>query len=109
MLPQNERCAPRRAALLGVVIGEERPFMRYAVDVRRSASHHAVMVGANVPDADVIGHDDENVRLLGLRLCRSGCPEKRCRSGQHNQSGFNHDYAAGLAEEQITPIEVANL
>jgi hypothetical protein len=61
MLPRNKRGASCRAALLGIVIGEERPFVGYAVDVRRPTPHHAAMVGADVPNADVIGHDDENV------------------------------------------------
>jgi hypothetical protein len=37
MLPEDERCAPSSATLLGIVIGEERPFIHYSVDVGRSA------------------------------------------------------------------------
>jgi hypothetical protein len=86
MLACNERSSPSRTALLGIVIGEERPFIGYAVDVGRPPAHHAVMVGANLSNADVIGHDDENVRFLLLRLSRSGC---RRRSGQHGQNASN--------------------
>ena len=47
------------------VVGHELPaFLRQPVDVRRAVSHHALVVGAEVPDADVIAHDDQDVRLL---------------------------------------------
>ena len=47
------------------VVGHELPaLLREPVDVRRAISHHALMVGAEVPDADVIAHDDQDVRLL---------------------------------------------
>src|SRR5262245_61311918 len=40
-LPGDERCSTRRAALLGIVIGEHQAFMRDAVDVRRLIAHQA--------------------------------------------------------------------
>src|ERR1035438_7210967 len=62
MLPRNKRGTPRRAALLSIVIGEEPPFIGYAVDVGRAPPHHSVMVGTNIPNADIIGHNHKNVR-----------------------------------------------
>ena len=61
---------PARAGLLAVVVGKDRAFIGDAVDVGCAVSHHAAVVGADVPVADVIRHDDEDVRLL--RLCLSG-------------------------------------
>ena len=34
----------------------------------RAAGHHAAVVGADVPHADVIAHDEDDVRLLVLRV-----------------------------------------
>ncbi len=88
MLSRNERSASCRAALLGVVIGEERPLIRYAVNIWRSTAHHAAMVGTDIPNADVIRHDDENVRFflvsIGSKRCKQypaenpgdGCPSR---------------------------------
>ena len=39
------------------------------VQVRRSACHHAAVVGADVPDADIVPHDDDDV-LRGRRCAR---------------------------------------
>jgi hypothetical protein len=41
------------------------------------------MVGANIPNSYVIGHNDENVRLLGLRLSCLRCREKCYQSDKH--------------------------
>jgi hypothetical protein len=46
---------------LGVVIHEDHPFPADAVDVRRAAAHHAAMVGTDIPDADVVAPDDQDV------------------------------------------------
>ena len=56
------------AALLAVVVGEEATFLRQPVDVGRTVAHHALIVGADVPVADVIPPDDEDVRFVRLVL-----------------------------------------
>ena len=50
--PEDERRAARRAALLGVGVGEHRAFLGDAVDVRRLVAHDAVVVGADVVHAE---------------------------------------------------------
>ena len=62
----------RRATRLGVVVGEQHALLGELVEVRRPAGHHAAMVGADVPHADVVAHDDDDVRFLaaGGRLRR---------------------------------------
>ncbi len=57
-----------RAGLLGIIIREHRAFSRDAIDVGRTSTHHAAMVGADIPDADVVAHDDDNVWTLWRRL-----------------------------------------
>ena len=65
-LAGDERGASRGAALLAVPVGEQRAFLRDAIDVGRLVAHHALVVGAEVPVADVVAPDDEDVGLLLL-------------------------------------------
>ena len=60
----DEVRATRRAAGLGVVVGEQHAFLGHLVEVRRPTGHQAAVVGADVPHADVVAHDEEDVRLL---------------------------------------------
>ena len=69
-LAGDERGAAGGAGLLTVIVGEDRAFVGDAIDVGRAVAHHAAIVGADVPIADVIGHDDEDIRLLLLRGSR---------------------------------------
>jgi hypothetical protein len=43
----------------------------YAVDIGRLAHHQAAVVDANVVDADVVTHDEQDVGLVTLRPCRA--------------------------------------
>jgi hypothetical protein len=61
----------RRATRLGVVVGEQHAAFGKLIEVRRPACHHAPAVSADVPDADVVTHDADDVGFLVLRLCRS--------------------------------------
>jgi len=56
--------ASRRATLLSVPVGEERAFLRNAVEVRGSISHDPEVIGADVVPADVVAHDEKNVWFL---------------------------------------------
>ena len=62
-LAGDERGAPGGAGLLRVMVGEDRAFLGDAVDVRRAVAHHAAVVGADVPQPDVVAEDDEDVGL----------------------------------------------
>ena len=66
-LPGDEGGAAGGAGLLPIIVGEDRAFIGDAIDVGRAVAHHAAIVGADVPVADVIAHDDEDVGLLLLR------------------------------------------
>src|ERR1700722_17376440 len=65
-LPQDECGSSSRAGLLRVVIGEERAVAGNSIDVRGATAHHATVVSTDIPDADIIGHDDDNVGFLRL-------------------------------------------
>src|SRR5215470_18091935 len=64
----EEGIAPRRAALLGIVVGELRAFLPDAVDVRRFPHHQALVIDARLHPADVVAHDEEDVGLCLLLL-----------------------------------------
>ncbi len=70
MLPENERRAPRRAALLRISIGEQRAFLCDAVNVRRAIAHDAMVIGADVVHANIVAPEDEDVGFLLLRESR---------------------------------------
>src|SRR5206468_8280563 len=70
----------RRATGLGVVVGEQHPFLGDLVEVRRPAGHHAAMVGADVPHADVIAHDEDDVGFVGVCRLRCRCDERNEQS-----------------------------
>ena len=63
----DEVRATRRATRLGVIVGEQHAFLGQLVEVRRPAGHHAAMVGADVPHADVIAHNEEDVGFFVRR------------------------------------------
>ncbi len=86
VLAEDERSAARRAALLGVGVREQRPFLRDAVDVRRLVAHHAEVVGADVVDADVITPDHEDVGLLVRRLRRNDSTHQCRQNDEHGQT-----------------------
>jgi hypothetical protein len=52
------------ATRLGVIVGKDGPFTCEFVDVGSPAGHHTAVVRTDVPHADVIPHDEENIRLL---------------------------------------------
>ena len=71
----------RGAARLGIVVGEPHAFRGEPVEVRRPAGHDALVVDADVGPADVVAHDEDDVRLFLLRPGLRGKP--RQTSQQH--------------------------
>ena len=65
VLAGDERGAAGGAALLAVVVGEGHALVGDAVDVGRAVAHLAAAVVADVPPADVVAPEDQDVRLLG--------------------------------------------
>jgi hypothetical protein len=97
-LTGDEVRAAGGAARLGVVVGERMPCGGQLVEIRRSAGHHALVVGADVKPADVVAHDDDDVRLSTpsvrrLRAFantnRSSIPRRcqSCRTGRNRSAG----------------------
>src|SRR5690349_16348089 len=67
VLAGDEGSAAGGAALLAVIVGEGRPFVANAVDVGRPVTHLATVVVADVPPADIITPENEDVRFCWLR------------------------------------------
>src|SRR5271157_3904873 len=87
-LPGNKRGAPRRAALLRVVVGEQRAFVSQPVNVGCLVMHHAQVVGTDIPVADVIAEDDEDIWLLRaccLRMRGRTAADKKARESKRSQ------------------------
>ncbi len=73
VLARDERSPAGRAALLPVAVGEERALRRDAVDVRRTAAHHAAVIAGEIPDTDIVTPDDEDVGFGRFGHCRLPC------------------------------------
>src|SRR4029077_6515646 len=87
MHPGKEGVASGRAALLGVVVGEERTLIPDAIDVGCLSNLQASMIDAGWLPADVITHDEEDVWLLWLlriggAQAPAECDDGSCR-GHH--------------------------
>jgi hypothetical protein len=63
-LPGDERRPPRRAARLGVRIGKQDTLSGKPVDIGRLSAHESTVVGAHIEPTDIVGHDQQDVRLL---------------------------------------------
>ncbi len=75
-LARNEVRPTRRATGFRVVIGEEHALLGKLIEIGRSPGHHSAMVGSDVPHADIVAHDEDDVRLLAgtrttTRLCHA--------------------------------------
>ena len=73
-LAGDEGGAAGGTGLLAIIIGEDRAFIGDAVEVGRAIAHLAAIIGADVPVADIVAHDDEDVwlrLLLGRCAVRS--------------------------------------
>ena len=64
-LAGDEGRASRRAALIGIHVGEHHAFLGEAVDIGRLVAHQPEVVGADVGFADVVAPDDDDVGFFG--------------------------------------------
>src|SRR5215471_130947 len=66
-LTGDKRGASRRAALLGVIVGEHDAFLGDSINVGGSVAHQSHRIGADIGLADVVSPDDDDIWFLGLR------------------------------------------
>ena len=91
----EESVAPGRAALLGVVAHKLGALVANAVNVGRFAESETSLVADDLHPADVIAHDEEDVRLL---LRRSRCRHLLLRD--RRSSRYNRCHADGEERRQ---------
>src|ERR1700693_3546122 len=71
MHPSEERVASGCATLFGVISHEDRAFIANTVNIWSLADHQPTMVNTRLHPADVISHNEDNVRFFLLCLgCR---------------------------------------
>src|SRR5262249_25971658 len=94
------------AALLAVVVGKRYAFAGKPIDVGRHVAHHAAVVVADIPSADVVAPDDEDIRRAAgrrrLRLLRLRQLNRGRRS--HHRSGGQR-----RGKKDVAPTERAIL
>ena len=102
-LAGDEVGAASRAARFGVVVGEQHAFCGELVDVGRPPRHHAAVVSADVPDADIVSHDEDDIRLAagappappGLWIAAPG-PSSSLRGGQCEQRSAAQEHVSAI-------------
>src|SRR5690606_2730150 len=73
-LTQGKRGATRRAALLAIGVGEAHALGSDTVDVGRAIPHHTAAIAGQIPHADVIAEDDQDVGLVIVSWLRHRLP-----------------------------------
>src|SRR3989442_1648709 len=63
-LTGDEIRASGGAACFGIVVTESHAFRRQTIEVGRLPRHDALMIGADIEPADIVTHDEEDVRPL---------------------------------------------
>src|SRR6516225_735686 len=66
MLTGDERCAPGRAALLGVIIGETHALLGDAIDIGCLVAHQPMRIATEIGHADIVAPDHDDI---GLGAC----------------------------------------
>ena len=66
LLARDKSRTASGAALLAIEVREHRALAGDAIHVRRPITHDAVVVTAQIEPSNVVGHDEENVRLARL-------------------------------------------
>ncbi len=65
---------PCSAALLAISVGENSTFFGNTINVRRPVSHHAAVIGADIPISNIVAPDYQNIWFI--RLANSGVNQK---------------------------------
>src|SRR5438552_11160239 len=64
ILTADEGCTSSGAALLAVIVGEFNALVGDTVDVWRTVAHHAIAKVADIPHANVIAPENQDIGLL---------------------------------------------
>ena len=95
----EEGSTPGRATLFGVISHEGRAFIADAVDIGRLTYRQAAVIDARLHPADIVAHDEQDVRLLLLSYRRSSRYNRCHADGEERRQG---DRRAGPIEFRST-------
>jgi hypothetical protein len=73
--------------LLGVIGHELRALAPDTVDVGRLADHESLMVDGGLHPADVVAHDEQDIRLPGRRLRKRQSRHRKYHHSNHGNKG----------------------
>ena len=94
-LPGDEGGAAGGAGLLAVIVGENPALLGQPVDVGGAVAHLAAVIGGDVPVADVVAHDDEDIGF-GAGVLRQGGKSDRSKCERQRRGHVSYQPAHGL-------------
>jgi len=84
ILPSDECSASSSTGRLGVMVREHDALSGDAVDVRRPIAHRTVAIGADILPPHIIWKNDEDVRLLVMRLSGRQREDSKAECDENN-------------------------
>ena len=82
----RDKCgASSGAALLAIIVSKDYPLIGDAIDIGCVVTHHAQTIATDIPVADIIAPNHEDIRLLSGMCCRAEaeCPQQEwCKDRQ---------------------------
>ena len=92
--PGDEVGPTCRTTCLGIVVRKQHALFGDLIQIGRPAGHHAAVIGSDIPHANVVAHDDNDVRflLLLLRGCWDACHRHRDEQPQKAEPNCSPDH-----------------
>ena len=82
MLTQNKGRSSSGTTLLSIPVRKQSALVGDPVDVGRIITHHALVVSIDVPVADIVTPDHQDVGFI-LSLSWSGCPRQKNQKNEN--------------------------
>jgi len=77
VLPGDEACATRRAALFAIGVSKNDALSRYTVDIWCAVTHAAHVVGADIVGSNVVTPDNQYIGFV-LPQCQAVAYQQQC-------------------------------
>ena len=75
-----------------------------AINIRRTATHHAAVIGADVADTNVVAPDDKDVWFPALCRCDIGCAGDQSDGHDRHHGGTQSMFA--VKNHDVLPFEI---
>lgn len=106
-LTKDEGGASSSAGLLAIVVGKEWSFAGDAVNIWGASAHHPAVVSADIPSANIVGHDHDDVGFLGLRVCADG-GSCRCECKRQDDESLPDNFAHALPRSSCQGVDATH-